>query len=222
MLRYSILATLALCLISATALAEPPSNGYIGVFGDAAGTDCCFDLNATGNGKLHVYMVTGGATSAGISGAEYKVSIEPPALDAVVHWTPAPDANVSVGNPVDNGDGGGNFTTFKSCQSSTGLAGDKIFLGSLHVINLTGEHKLVVRKHDSPINTAFDCPSVLLCDGPVFTQVCLTLKSGDPALAGDEPAAFVSAVNSPDCADTSCGFVATENQTWTSVKGLFR
>ncbi len=222
MSRFSIVATLALCLISAVAMAEPPSNGYIGVFGDAAGTDCCVTLNKSGNGKLSVYMVTGGASAAGITGAEYKVTVEPPAPDAFIHWTPAPAANVSVGHPVDNGSGGGNFVSFKSCQTSTGLSGDKVFLGSLHVINLTGEHKLVVRAHDAPINPAFNCPSVLLCDGPVFTQVCLTLKEGDPALSGEEPAAFVSAVNSPDCAGTSCGFVATEEKTWTSVKGLFR
>jgi len=222
MLRSLLLGALALALMSATATAELPSNGYIGVFGDAAGTDCCVSLNAAGNGKLSVFMVTGGSTSAGITGAEFKISVEPPAPDAVIHWSPAPSSNVSVGNPVDNGDGGGNLVTFKTCQSQTGLAGDKVRLGSLHVINLTGEHKLVVRKHDAPLNSAFNCPSVLLCDGPVFTQVCLTLKDGDPALGGEEPAAFVSAVNSPGCAGTSCGFVSTEETTWTSVKGLFR
>lgn len=221
MLRSSILAVLVVCLASA-AVAETPSNGYIGVFGDAAGTDCCIQLNGTGNGKLSVFMVTGGATSAGISAAEFKVTIEPPAPDAVVHWSPAPSSNVSTGNPIDNGDGGGAFISFKTCQTQNGLAGDKVFLGNLQVINLTGEHRLVVRPPDSPIRSEFNCPSVLLCDGPVFTQVCLTLKEGDPALGGEEPAAFVSAVNSPDCSGTSCGFVATEDKTWTSVKGLFR
>jgi len=222
MLRSSLFAVLALVLIGTTAMAETPSNGYIGVFGDAAGTDCCVTLNASGNGKLSVFMVTGGSTSAGITGAEFKITVEPPAPDAIIHWSPAPSATVSVGNPIDNGSGGGNLVTFKACQTQTGLAGDKIALGALHVINLTGEHKLVVRKHDAPVNSAFNCPSVLLCDGPVFTQVCLTLKDGDPALGGEEAAAFVSAVNSPDCAGTSCGFVSTEDKTWSSVKGLFR
>lgn len=223
MSRFSLIAALALCTtLAASAMAEPPSNGYIGVFGDAAGTDCCITLNAAGNGKLHVFMVTGGASSEGISGAEFKVSIEPAAPGATFNWKPSNIVSASTGNPIDNGNGGGAFLTLKSCQTETGLAGDKIKLGELQVNGLTGEHQLVVRRADQPVNSNFTCPSVLLCDAPAYTQVCLTLKDGDPALNGEEAAAFVSAVNSPDCSGTSCGFVATEEKTWTTVKGLFR
>jgi hypothetical protein len=223
MIRSSILMTLALSLVATVAMAEPPSNGYIGVFGDAAGTDCCISLTKSGNGKLHVYAVTGGASSEGLAGAEFKISVEPPAPGAFFHWNPAKGANMSVGDPIDNGDGGEGMTiTFAECQTQTGLAGDKVLLGTLHVYHLTGEHRLVVRRHNTPTNANFTCPSMLLCDAPAYTQVCLTMKEGDPALAGEEPAAFVSAVNASSCAGTSCGFVSTETKTWSTVKDLFR
>lgn len=223
MRRFSFFCALTLCLtLAVAAMAETPSNGYIGVFGDAAGTDCCIQLNGSGNGKLHVFMVTGGASAEGISGAEFKISVEPPAPGATFNWKSSNLISATTGNPIDNGSGGGAFVTLKTCGTETGLAGDKISLGTVQVSGLTGEHQLVVRRTDSPVNPSFTCASVLLCDAPAYTQVCLTLKEGDPALNGEEPAAFVSAVNSPDCAGTSCGFVATEDKTWTTVKDLFR
>ncbi|UCE01283.1 MAG: hypothetical protein JSW67_08225 [Candidatus Latescibacterota bacterium] len=221
MTRFSCIGALTLCLVlTGSAIAEPPSNGYIGVFGDADGTNCCITLNKSGNGKLWVYAVSGGASADGIQGAEFKITVEPPAPAASFNWTPAKGTNVSVGNPIDNGDGGGALVTFNDCQG--GLVGDKILLGTIQAFNLDGEHRLVVRKHDAPLNATFQCPSVLMCDGPTFTQVCLTYKDGDPALGGEEPIAFVSAVNSADCAGTSCGFVSTEDETWSTVKALFR
>jgi hypothetical protein len=220
----SLLIFLGLSLVaSGAALAEMPSNGYIGVFGDAAGTNCCITLTKSGNSKLFVYAVTGGASSEGLSGAEFKISVEPTAPDARFLWNPASGINVSVGDPVDNGDvGAGATVSFAECQTQTGLAGDKVLLGTLHVFHLTGEHRLVIRQPDAPMNATFTCPSMLLCDSPSFTQVCLTLKQGDPALAGEEPAAFVSALNASSCEGTSCGFVATESSTWSTIKDLYR
>jgi hypothetical protein len=223
MSRFSCIGALTLCFVLVgSAIAGPPSNGYIGVFGDAAGTDCCITLNNSGNGKLYVYAVTSGASADGIAGAEFKITVEPPAPAATFTWTPVKGANVVTGNPVDNGNGGGAFIAFTGCQTVSGLSGDKILLGTIRAWSLDGEHRLVVRKHDTPANATFQCPSILMCDAPAFTQVCLTYKDGDPALGGEEPAAFVSAVNSADCAGTSCGFVATEDKTWSTVKGLFR
>ena len=224
MIRFSLFAALTLCmtLVTAAVADELPANGYIGVFGDAAGTNCCVSLNSAGNGKLHVVMVTGGASSEGISGAEFKISIEPPAPGASFNWKPSNTVSASTGNPVDNGNGGGAFITMKTCQTETGLAGDKVTLGELQVNGLTGEHQIIVRRADAPVNAAFTCPSVLLCDAPAYTQVCLTLKEGDSALNGEQAAAFVTAINSPNCAGASCGFVATEEKTWSTVKSLFQ
>ena len=221
--RSSFIASLVLCAaVTAPAMAVPPSNGYIGVFGDAQGTDCVFSLNRSGNGRMYVYATTGGATSAGIQGAEFRIQIDPPAPGALIIWQPSPDANVTSGNVIDNGNGGGGFIFFNSCQTQTGLAGDKVKLGEIQAWGLTGEHRLIVRRSDNTTNGNFACPSVLLCDEPAFTQVCLTLENGDPALGGEDPMGFVSVINSQSGSGGTCGFVATETETWSTVKDLYR
>ena len=221
--RFSFFAALTLCMVIAgAAVAVPPSNGYIGVFGDATGTDCCITLNGGGNGRMYVFAVTGGGSADGIAGAEFKISIEPPAPNAVITWDPAAGVAVSTGNPIDNGNGGGGFVVFDGCQTQTGLAGDKILLGEINVWDMDEEHRLVVRRSDTTTNGTFACPSVLLCDAPAYTQVCLTLESGDPALGGEDPLGFVSVVNSQDCSGASCGFVSVQAETWSTIKDLYR
>ncbi len=223
MIRSRWIAALVLCLCFAqAAIAAPPNNGYIGVFGDKAGTRCCFNTNADGTERMYVYAFTGGATSAGITGAEFRVSVETPAPGDSFLWLPSGNLSISQGDPIDNGNGGGLTLTFASCMTTTGQAGDMVKLGEIYARDLFGEHRIVVRRTDSLANANFACPSLMLCDGPSYTQVCLTLNEGDPALGGEEPAGFVSAVNSQSCSGVTCGFVATHEQTWTAVKDLYR
>jgi hypothetical protein len=220
MRRYSSLAAFAgLLMLASGVMATPPSNGFIGVFGDPAGTNCCINMNPSGNGFLYVFAVTGGAASAGITGAEFRVSVEPAVPGANFNWNPA-NGVVSSGSPVDNGAGGGISLSFQSCQTQTGTAGDKVLLGTIHTTGLTGQHQLVVRRHSTP-NPNFACPCVMDCGGPA-SRVCLTLQQGDPELLGQEPAAFTSTINDPSCAGASCGYVAIEASTWTTMKNLFR
>ena len=224
MRRASFIPVLGLALLtSSISWAEPPSNGYIGIFGDAAGTQCCFSLPPvqTGNDKFFVFYVSGGAAAAGISGAEFKITFEPAFSGTVLNFAPAQGIHVTSGDPLD---GGGFIGTNNpnQCLTDTGMAGDKILLGEIHVKDLYAEHRITVRASDTPINPNFACPSVFLCDGPASTQVALTLSAGDPALGGEDPVGFVSTVNSSSCAGTSCGFVATEPTNWSTVKELFR
>jgi len=222
MRRSSFFAVLGVLAAGSAFAAPPPSNGYIGLFNDNAGTDCNIRINKAGNGKAYVYMVTAGASSAGISGAAFKISVEPPAPGMTTLWNPNVQVSGNVGDPVDNGSGGGTMVTFNTCQTQTGLAGDKVILGTVNFYNLSGEHMLKVKPSDVIYNDNFDCPSVLLCDGPQPTQVALTLQTGDPALGGEDPVSFVSVINGTSSSGTSCGFVATEQSTWSSVKGLYR
>ena len=196
MRRASFFAVLGVLAAGSAFAAPPPNNGYIGLFNDNAGTDCNIKINHAGNGKAYVYMVTAGASSAGVSG--------------------------NLGDPVDNGSGGGTMMTFSTCQTVTGLAGDKVLLGTVNFYGLTGEHLIKVKPSDTIYNENFDCPSVLLCDAPAFTQVALTLQRGDSALGGEDPVSFISVINGTSSSGTSCGFVATEQKTWSTVKGLFR
>ena len=230
MRRYAFFAVLGLALLtSSISLAEPPpSNGYIGVFGDAAGTQCCFSLPAVQNGqqKIYVFYVTGGAGAAGISGSEFKIAFEPPVNVTTLNWAAGQGLHVVIGDPLDNGSGGGVYMSVNNqnqCLTQTGLAGDMILLGEIHVKDLYAATQLVVKASDTQYtNPNFACPSVFLCDGPAFTQVALTLKKGDSALGGEDPVGFISSVNGSSCSGSSCGFVATEPTTWSTVKGLFR
>jgi len=218
----SLLGVLGVALLYVgPAAAAPPANGYVGVFGDGLGTDCCIVMNTAGNGRFHIFAVTGGATAAGITGAEFRVSIEPSEALATFQWAPAAGTSLTNGNPIDNGAGGGVDLSFQGCETQTGLAGDKILLGTVHVLKLAGEHQVVLRAHSTPSNPSFACPTLTLCDAPAFTRVCLTLQVGDPALGGEEPASFSSAVNSASCTGASCGFVAVEPATWSMVKSLY-
>lgn len=219
--RYSFVVALACLAVAGSAMAVPPNNGYIGAFGDAGGTNCCITLNGGGNGRVYFYMVTAGATAAGFNGVEFRAAIQPSATGVSFAWNPVGGAGVVMGDPIDNGSGGGVYMFFPSCQTLTGLPGDRILLGNVLILGMTTEHQISVRSHSTPSSPNFECPSVQLCDGPAYTQVCLTLEQGDPALGGDEPVAFTSAVNSASCAGASCGFVAVEPTTWTRVKNLY-
>lgn len=202
--------------------ADPgPSDGYIGVFSDAAGSNCCIDATG-GVTTLHVLFVTGGATSAGIVGAEFRIDVVPASGSTFFIWSPASASNISLGEPINNTTPQSLNIAFPECQTVTGFAGDHISLGTVTVINATEEHALLVRPHLNPTNANFACPLVNLCDGPIFTQVCLTLQVGDPLLGGEEPIGFRSYLNSPTCAGASCGYVSVEQSSWSGVKSLFR
>jgi len=224
MLRSSFFILCLALLTASVSWAVPPSNGYIGIFGDVAGSNCCFSLPAqqNGNDRFYIYYVTGGAGAAGISGAEFKVSLEPASPGTWHQWEPDNGFQHSSGDAFDNGSGGGALITSNQCQTQTGLAGDKILLGVVRVKDLYDEHQVKVKASDTPSNPNFACPSVFLCDGPAFTQVALTLQQGDPALGGEDPVGFVATVNSQSCGGSSCGFVAVEQNSWSTVKGLYR
>ena len=228
MRRASFFSVIGLVLLTSSAsLAEPPNNGYIGIYYDVAGTQCCFSLPPVQNGNetIYVFYVTGGAAAAGIHGAEFKIAIEPPAPASTITWVPAQGIHVTSGNPIDNGNGGGCYIGANQNQcldGTTGMAGDKILLGEIKVKDLYTETQLTVRPSDTPSDPNFACPSVFLCDGPAYTQVALTLSEGDPELHGEDAVGFVAVVNSVSCSGASCGVVAIEPSSWSLIKGLFR
>ena len=230
MLRLATAGALALATcLSASAFAQNqnyPTNGYIGVFGDAAGTNCCVGIPPAAATTLHVIAVTGGETTAGITGAEFRIEISPPAPGAFLVWTSAPGANLTIGNPMDNSsaaiDNSGVNIAFPTCQKQMGMAGDHIAIGTIMVFGLTGEHTMLVKKHNRPSNPNMKAPLVVLCDSPTYTQVPLTLLEGDPKLVGLEPTSFRTPINSASCSGASCGFVAVQQRTWTALKDLYR
>lgn len=230
MTRNVLVAVGALLAVSAAvAFAAPPQyprNGYIGVFGDAAGTNCCITIPVGPPATLYVIAVTGGASASGFTGAEFRIEISPPAPSAFFVWSATASANVVLGSPIDNSSSASDNTglniAFQACQKQAGVAGDHVLLGTITVINLTGEHELLVKKHNRPSSPDRKAPLFVLCDAPNYTAVPMTLLEGDPALYGQEPYVFRTPLNSATCNGSTCGFVAVEPGSWTRVKELYR
>lgn len=218
---------LAACLATpALAQSQYPNNGYIGVFGDPAGTNCCVTMPPNAATTLHVLAVTGGESSGGITGAEFRVEISPPAPGAFLIWTSSPNSNLTIGNPIDNSsstpDNSGVNIAFPSCQKQAGAAGDHIALGTITAFGVTGEHELLVKMHNNPSNPNMRAPLVVLCDAPNYTSVALTLLDGDPKLGGLSPVSFRTPINSASCSGASCGAVAVQERSWSTLKALYR
>ncbi len=187
MKRIVLLAACGLLVCHASAFATPvnyPQDGLIGVYADPAGTDCCINIPPGNAATLHVFATTSGASSGGISGAEFRIEVSPPVPGAFFIWASNPAANVTLGNPMDNTDAAGDQTgvniAFPSCQKQAGLAGDRIMLGTITAIGVTGEHALLVKKHNHPSNPNLTAALLILCDAPNFTAVPLTLNRPSP------------------------------------------
>ena len=131
-----------ICYISCVVFTLLPSaygqmNGYIGIYSDPAGTQPCRTVPPNTAATLHVFATTMGATTAGIRGAEFRVSVSTPS-GWLLSFTPAANANVVLGNPIDTDPapnaGGGVSLGFPQCQE--GVL-DKVPLGTISVFNLS-------------------------------------------------------------------------------------
>jgi hypothetical protein len=219
-----IVTALAICLAS-VAFAQPyPTNGSIGVWADAAGTQCC--ITAAAPTTVHVLARLENATAGGITGAEFRIRMSPaPGSGWFLIWSINPAAqNTSIGNPIDDtpddlSDPKGMNLAFPTCQPDPPSLG-VVSLGTITMINAGGPPlTLEVRQKTPPANPNIPAPLLVLCDSPVFTTVPVTILQTENG--GNEPIAFVARVNGT-CDPASCGVVAVEEQTWSGVKGLFR
>ena len=218
-------AVLIACLASAAGAQRGPSNGFIGVYSDPAGTICCFNAAPGGQTTLYLIAVTNGATGSGITGAEFRVEVSAPA--GYFFGYTAPAGTTTLGDPMDTtpgvADAKGLNVAYPSCRPvSNQMPGDHVDLGTVVVVNFGGgpTDLLVKRKYpgSSPI---FLCPLFTLCDAPAYTPVCATLQEGDPALLGQEPVLFTAMMNK-NCSGVTCGFVPVAPATWSSIKEMYR
>ncbi len=229
MKKLTLIATAALVagLVSASS-AQYPHNGYIGIYGDAAGTQCCITAPAFTPTTAYVMSTLADSTANGVTGAEFRIMVNPaPTGSYLVSWTADTNLAVALGSPIDDtpldpNDPKGCNLAYATCQPST--PGARITWGTLSFINLVSPPgtapalTLTVRQKTPPSNSAHKCPAFVLCDFPVYTLVNMTLTQD--ALGGEEPVAFTSYVNQPGC--SACGPVAVTPQTWSGVKELFR
>jgi len=232
-MRKSPLALAVALLVATFSTSFAQTDGYIGVFGDLAGTQCCITgLTST---TVYIYAVLGGQTAGGtgIGGAEFRVEIPSKAAASILGIINNPNAaaTVALGNPFedasDTGDdaanGGGCNISFPTAQGAA--AGDKILLYSPLIFSGAAlSTDMTVKSKISPSNPLNgDCPLMVLFDPPDFTAVCLTPSN---ASLGEQAILFRSYVrpNPSNCPSngTTCGPVAVAQSTWSAMKDLYR
>jgi len=169
----------------------------IGTGGGHVGDECPFWKivfnSSSPNGKspwgvcqppvIKVYAELKGASAGGISGAEYAGTFGPNAsADAGYFFIEIPvPATTLLGNawfPPDPAPRGVNIA-WNNCQTGGGTG--RVLLSTLIVIPtapcgrdvLPPQMDMTTGQHFSPSNVFFRCPLFTLCDGPVFTKVCL-------------------------------------------------
>lgn len=228
-MRKSPLLLAVALLVASFSTSFAQTNGYIGVFGDAAGTQCCFEPGI-GSTTIYIIAVLGGTTSGGISGAEFRVEIptKNPATQFIIP-TPNPANAAALGTPFevaddpndDTNNGGGANIAFATAQGSQ--AGDHVLLYTVTLIGFT-DLDMVVKSKVTPANLVDgDCPILFLFDPPDFTKVCITKTNAE---LGEQAIAFrsylrSSASNCPTNGVT-CGPVAVAKSTWSGMKELYR
>lgn len=209
-MRIGCAAALFLVTIEITSVAAAQScgdgigNGSIGVFADAAGTNPCTTVPAFVPTTLYVLATLGGQSSAGITGAEFRIEFSNMAGGPIVSWTANPAANLAVGDPIDltPGEADPNSATddrgvnvaFAGCQQ-----GPKVLLGTIQIIALASPvpaSDIVIKRREPPSSATFACPLFTMCDDPIFTKVCLTQTQD---VLGREAVLSRTYINSSPC-----------------------
>ena len=154
----------------AGAAAAQPTNGYVGIYSDSAGTQPCATVAPMSGGLLYVIATLEGNSASGITGAEFRIEVSDPDGWWMV-YLPI-DADVLFGDPLDTGDGAGVSFAFNTCQTPN--AEGKLLLATIGVINFSGAPTtLFVKRHSNPTNSSFFCPLFTLCDS-IFSKQCMS------------------------------------------------
>jgi hypothetical protein len=200
----------------------PPPNGYVGVYADPAGTQCCITA-AAGQTTAYVIAQLGGGTINGITQAEFRIEVSN-ATGYFFNWAADAGASVNLGNPVDtdpsrNDQNVGLNVAWAECRPNP--IGPQWTLGTLTIINLGtgGPTELRIKRHERPSSTIVRAPLFVLCDAPEFTKAPMTEPEPEGA---PERVAFTSYVNDPTCTQDRCVITAVDNATWSGMKELYR
>ena len=195
--------------------------------------------------QLNIYVSLHGATLAGITGLELGMQIGADGA-ADPGWTFmetfSPDATVAVGHglfgPADEraiaprrNRGRGINMAWSTCQRGED---HELLIETVQVVNTgcsTDVLRLLGTDHDTPGNTFFRCPLVTLCDGPVYTKVCLgdnvTVCANPESPHGDPAQCSTSGffiLNPPSSMNIQapCSPTGVQPSSWSVVKGLYR
>lgn len=186
--------TIALVIILPGVTGAPARGQSVGVYFDPNATTCSIQIPQDGFGYFSIIANLVGPAAGGITGIECRFEVQ-----AVNFWTfwCLPEAFPGC-NEIISSDGA--RIVWPSCQPGTGgllELGRYFFL----TIGTTPTTYLRIVAHREPANPDLACPTMRLCDGPVYTSICVP---GGQAI-----------VNGPPCT------VATQQSSWAQVKSLF-
>lgn len=231
---------LAASLVAVFAANGWAADGHIKIFFEPGHCSTTIPCNETRT--MYIYAALEGATANGITGVEYSMRLGmdgAPDAGWVFSETFTPDATVNIGggafyppdvsvNQAPLSRRRGVNVAWGTCQTSP----DRLVLvETVEVTNagcVPGELRLLVWRHDTPRNPAFQCPLATLCDAPTYTKVCLgdvVNSCSNPETPGWPAQCSTSgeAVLNPVSGSRSpCAPTAAVPETWTGVKGLYR
>ncbi len=193
----------AACCLAAGVYAQEST---IGVYVDAAGTQC---TGTTTGGVVmgSIWVDLAGAAAGGFTSAEFRVD-NSQRENNIVSMSTDPGAIIVVGDAFN---AAGTNIAYASCQT-----GPRVRLATFTLIETVSASDiwLTVTQKYTPTNWTFDCPLLTLCDGPVFTKVCVGERNHS---------VHWSAVLNPSIGiSADCAPVSVSNTSWSQVKGLYR
>jgi hypothetical protein len=185
---------------------------------------------------LYVIAQLRGASQNGITGAEYKIqtgvndALDSPVLFYSETFHPAATVVGSGALTPPDPDSRGVNVVWPTCQ--VGDSNGQILIQTIQIFNPSCEEfpemGLQVVRHSTPSNSLFQCPLFVLCDGPVYTKVCIgnnltTCRNPDPpfplnATCSTGERAYLGSHQLPNF----CVFPAVEPSSWSGVKALYR
>ncbi len=173
--------------------------GSIGIYFDAAGTQCAGRLEPNELGRVYVVAKLGGMIECGIAGSEFRFVGIPE--DWIVHAIPNPDF-VSIGNPLAEGAALG----FSCAQPRSG----NVILYTVDIFPTEAVEDLEfdIVPRDPPSSPEAQCAHFVLCDKPMYTKFCVQGRS-----------CLVNASKESPVCDTE---TAVAPVTWGFVKSVFR
>ena len=192
------------CCLAATAYAQEPT---IGVYVDAAGTQCTGTTNGT--------MITGsvwanlaGAAAGGITGAEFRVDNNH-RFDCSVVPSPDPGATIVLGDAFNLA---GTNIVYDTCQTGPRV---QLFTFTLSENTPSTDIWLTLTQHFRPSNPYYPCPLLTLCDGPIFTKVCVGSESANSVH-------WQALLNPSGSLTAECNPVGVSPTSWSQVKSLYQ
>ncbi len=233
---------LRLCILLIVGLGAAPAHTAptIGIYTDLAGTQC---TGTTVNGVLQGSIWANDVD--GLTGAEFAVYCSQDwRRDFLLQFTPEPSAALQLGNPlrcpshdisVYGGvrcpgwcwdaygvQQGGTNLAFPACQTGSRV---RLFTFLLVEKTPTRDIALHITDHATPSNPYFCCPLITLCDGPVYTKLCVNEPDymGMYAPRGEPDAIINPQDRSPALCPSASGVpLNVRPASWSALKNLYR